>query len=584
MKQNTDSNFNFLLVGADSNTGRVRKANEDSMTVFETSSMKVFAVCDGMGGHVGGQVASQTATEAIRDFLLNNITLDPREAIHNAIIFANTAILDKTRRQPELSGMGSTCVMLAVTGDGKAYYGHVGDSRIYIVASRRITQLTKDHSFVQSLVDAGQITKEQAEHHPRKNEITNALGLPNMQPPTVCTTPIEPESGNCFLLCSDGLTGMVGDEHIQRIVSKHEIPIQQRTETLVKMANSNGGIDNITVELVEFALGAQQIGGGSGKKPAKRKKMLMYLLPTLAVLGGLAWYFLAGGKGDPQPQPQQYSKTLKTFKSFTLKDSAEYKSEKWISLEVPVKTAEVDSVFREYLRVEGVKGFDNSSASVSFKWTEKDFFETSFTMTCPSDSVDYLITVHVKRPAEKKLEITPNPTPTPSGKTESIPIRIVSDTIWMELAIPREITFTNFKEAEKVRLKLKDGSTMTSFSDTAVIKVIGTVINDSVNIMWIKGETPPPEVTFTGEGVNGKIYHITLQLRKLEAKKPDKKDKEGSDTGIFKSDSDSLDTFSCLETAPGGGYLSESRFTGLKDLQDWDNEHSCLRNPADQII
>jgi protein phosphatase len=292
MKQTTDSNFNFLWCGEQTDTGQVRKANEDSKRIFEVANMKVFVVCDGMGGHVGGKMASETAINAIHDFFLNNITLDPREAIYHSIIAANEAILNKARQQPELTGMGSTCVMLVVTSDGKAYYGHVGDSRIYIFQGRderNRKQLTKDHSFVQLLVDAGQITKEQAEHHSRKNEITNALGLPNMQPPTVCREPIEPEAGNCFLLCSDGLTGMVSDDRIQRIICKHEINIQVRADELVKTANNNGGVDNITVELVEFTVGTQQIGGG-GKKPIIRKKLLPYLLPALVILGGLAWF------------------------------------------------------------------------------------------------------------------------------------------------------------------------------------------------------------------------------------------------------------------------------------------------------
>jgi|AGTN01.2.fsa_nt_gi Serine/threonine protein phosphatase len=289
MKQNTDSNYNFCLVGTTTSVGKIRKANEDSMDVFETANMKVFVVCDGMGGHVGGQVASQTAITTIRDFLVNNITIDPCEAIHNAIMAANEAVLARSRQQPELAGMGSTCVMLVVTSDGKVYYGHVGDSRIYIIANRRITQLTKDHSFVQMLVDAGRITKEEAEHHPRKNEITNALGLPDMQAPAVSNTPIEPEAGNCFLLCSDGLTGMVDDIHIERVVSNRNLKIQDRAEKLVQMANNNGGIDNITVQLVEFAVGMQDIYQSGVTK--KYWKKTLYLLPLVLLLVGMIWWF-----------------------------------------------------------------------------------------------------------------------------------------------------------------------------------------------------------------------------------------------------------------------------------------------------
>jgi serine/threonine protein phosphatase PrpC len=273
-----ETNFEFCLIGKYSDTGRVRKANEDSMDVFDAANMKVFVVCDGMGGHVGGQAASQTAIASIKDFMLNHVFTDPCEAIHNSIIAANEAIIKRTQAQPELNGMGSTCVMLAVTSDGKVYYGHIGDSRIYIVANHQITQLTKDHSFVQTLVDEGKITKDQAEHHPRKNEITNALGIPDMQPPTLCNETIEPEAGNCFVLCSDGLSGMVDDQHIERIVSKHEINIQQRARKLVEMANEAGGKDNITVQLVEFAVSTK-------KEKTKNKKLnkKMFLAIGLAV-------------------------------------------------------------------------------------------------------------------------------------------------------------------------------------------------------------------------------------------------------------------------------------------------------------
>ena len=200
----------YCLVGSCTDVGRVRKANEDCMDWFDCATGRVVVVCDGMGGHVGGQVASQTAIKAIRDFLTVNTFDSPDEAITNAIITANQAILQEAQKRPELAGMGSTCVMLVIK-NGVVYYGHVGDSRIYFVANHRIVQLTKDQSYVQTLVDAGVISQSEAEHHPRKNEITNALGLKGMTPPIVCETPVLPEAGNCFVLCSDGLSGMISD-------------------------------------------------------------------------------------------------------------------------------------------------------------------------------------------------------------------------------------------------------------------------------------------------------------------------------------------------------------------------------------
>ncbi len=295
MTKNTNTRHNFCLVGAATSTGKVRKANEDSMNMFEIAGMRVFMVCDGMGGHVGGQVASQTAISSVKELFTNNTPADPRELIYRAMMTANEAILERTRQQPELTGMGSTCVMLVVTNDGKVYYGHVGDSRIYFIANRQITQLTKDHSFVQMLVDSGQITKEQAEQHPRKNEITNALGLQGMQPPTICNLHIEPEAGNCFLLCSDGLTGMVDDVHIERVVSSRDLKIQGRAEKLVQMANDNGGVDNITVQLVEFALGTKDITPAADKEKKKLQKLLCIIAAVIVVCGlaGAAWWFFS---------------------------------------------------------------------------------------------------------------------------------------------------------------------------------------------------------------------------------------------------------------------------------------------------
>jgi hypothetical protein len=208
--------------------------------------------------------------------------------------------------------------MLVVTGDGKVYYGHIGDSRIYIVANHQIRQLTKDHSFVQTLVDAGEISKNQAEHHPRKNEITNALGLLEMQPPTLCNEPIEPEAGNCFLLCSDGLSGMVDDRHMERVVSKHEINIQQRAKKLVQMANEAGGKDNITVELVEFAVSTKN--GGVQNKESNKKLFLSIGVSVIVILAVLviAYFFVFRKIGTDKNEALETVKIERTDQDETI--------------------------------------------------------------------------------------------------------------------------------------------------------------------------------------------------------------------------------------------------------------------------
>lgn len=291
--------FNYCNVVGRTDIGRKRSANEDSMDNAVTINGLVSVVCDGMGGHVGGATASRTAVTSIMENLKNVYYDDPRIAIGESIDIANRAILEKANNHPELQGMGSTCVLLLVR-DGKVYVGHVGDSRIYLVRSRRIAQLTKDHSYVQMLVDSGEITKEQAERHPRKNEITNALGIPNMAPATVAESPIIPESGDCFVLCSDGLSGMVPDDIICKVVSKQsELSAQDRVDSLVDMANANGGLDNITVQLVEFAVSPASVEANSFKM-----KPWMWICATLClccvVAGGvtLVHYLLTKDKTE----------------------------------------------------------------------------------------------------------------------------------------------------------------------------------------------------------------------------------------------------------------------------------------------
>lgn len=298
--------FNYCHVVGKTDVGRKRVANEDNMYNAVTQNGLVSVVCDGMGGHVGGATASKIAVSAIIENLNNVYYDDPRIAIGESIDKANKSIIQKTVEKPELAGMGSTCVLLLVR-DGKVYIGHVGDSRIYLVRSKRIVQLTKDHSYVQMLVDCGEITKEQAEHHPRKNEITNALGIPNMTPATVADDAIIPEAGDCFVLCSDGLSGMVSDDTICKIISRQsEMNAQERVDRLVALANENGGIDNITVQLVEFSVSPNAITDGNGEKNTGWIKMVSAV--SVLLILGVGGYFLLREK-PILPMPDDGSKT-----------------------------------------------------------------------------------------------------------------------------------------------------------------------------------------------------------------------------------------------------------------------------------
>lgn len=231
--------------------GLKRKQNEDNLVhIPESPNGQIFVVCDGMGGHIGGQIASRIAVESIYEFFTSkkydNIVL----ALNSAILFANQQIYKETQKNPKLRGMGTTIVVLIIRND-KVFIAHVGDSRIYINSDNKLHRLTKDHSFVQQLVDKGYIDEAEAENHPRKNELLKALGTKNTVEATVCSEPVEPKSGDVFMLCSDGLCGLVNDMTMQQVLNNQSKDISEKAEELVQLALNSGGHDNITVQLVE---------------------------------------------------------------------------------------------------------------------------------------------------------------------------------------------------------------------------------------------------------------------------------------------------------------------------------------------
>lgn len=230
--------------------GVERQLNEDSMTVFASPNGRVLAVCDGMGGQAAGDVASQLAVTIIESILTDNTFPSPDDAIRSSILAANQGVLNRTASNPELAGMGSTCVMLIVK-DGQVHCGWVGDSRAYYVAKGRMRQISHDQSYVQMLVDGGLITKEEAATHPQRNEITNCIGLEGMSAPETIASPIAPTPGDIFMLCSDGLSSMVAEEQMERLLLDDRLTLQEKADRLVALANDAGGLDNITVILMQ---------------------------------------------------------------------------------------------------------------------------------------------------------------------------------------------------------------------------------------------------------------------------------------------------------------------------------------------
>ena len=232
--------------------GRVRPANEDSIgSIIDSAGIysNVYIVCDGMGGHVGGARASQTAIRSIAEYFNGTPDPTPNIALKTAIEFANMQIFGDAQSNPEYKGMGTT-VTLMVESNGLLYIAHVGDSRIYINTDRELYRITKDHSFVQNLVDAGQLTDAEMETHKRKNELTRALGIAMDVDVDVAPQPIRAQKGDKFLLCSDGLCGLINDSMISAAINTYS-DLDSCVDELIQLANNAGGHDNISVDLIE---------------------------------------------------------------------------------------------------------------------------------------------------------------------------------------------------------------------------------------------------------------------------------------------------------------------------------------------
>ena len=239
----------FLNLYSETNVGNKRPANEDFLGYSESPNGLIYVVCDGMGGHVGGATASQLAVNSILEFMSIKSYENIYVALSECIIFANQEILNKAVENPDLKGMGTTCTVI-VAREPEIFIAHVGDSRIYLQRNDQLYRLTKDHSFVQDLVDQGVITDEETETHPRKNQILKALGISSSLEPSVHSAPIHPTKGDKFLMCTDGLNGEINDEKINSIFNSHT-EINKVGEELIKSALDAGGKDNVTLEIIE---------------------------------------------------------------------------------------------------------------------------------------------------------------------------------------------------------------------------------------------------------------------------------------------------------------------------------------------
>ncbi len=240
------------MVFAKTDIGKAREINQDYYYISDDTEIpQLYILADGMGGYKGGEIASSLAAESAARYIKSNFSSNLIEKeeilklVENAVEYANMVVYEKSKEVEELEGMGTT-LEICLIYNNKAYIGHVGDSRIYRIRKDVIRKLTKDHSYVQKLIEDKKITREEAKYHPKKNMLTKALG---------CTPYVEPdirarnfEKGDIFIMCSDGLTNMVDEKQIYDIVTRD---IEKAAEELVNEANAAGGYDNITVIIIK---------------------------------------------------------------------------------------------------------------------------------------------------------------------------------------------------------------------------------------------------------------------------------------------------------------------------------------------
>jgi serine/threonine protein phosphatase PrpC len=302
--------------GHRTDVGRGRPENEDNLLVDREHGL--YAVADGMGGHRAGEVASATAIETLKAAFLGGQRLD------EAVVAANAAVFAKGADDPSMRGMGTTMTAIALQGDSTAVFGHVGDSRAYLMRDATVTQVTDDHSLVEQLVREGRLTPEEAQNHPQRAVITRALGVDAEV--EVDTYRVDLKPGDRLLICSDGLTNMLSDDTIGQTLRRHADP-QQAADTLVDMANQAGGDDNITVVILDALSDGGEVAAAvpepnlvEAAEPAPEeslppsapergrglRSLVLWGLPIVAVIGiafgAVGWYarrtYYVGLSGD----------------------------------------------------------------------------------------------------------------------------------------------------------------------------------------------------------------------------------------------------------------------------------------------
>lgn len=233
--------------------GKTRSMNQDSFYVSENDNgLNLYILADGMGGYKGGEIASKVAVTAVSKYITEKFEDSPKDKdsildlLEDAIIFANSAIYEESEQDEELQDMGTTLEVMLIYKQ-RVYIGHVGDSRIYRIRKNNMKKITTDHSYVEKLIQDGEITREESYNHPKKNLLIKALGTDEEVEPDLIYTVLN--KNDMLIICSDGLTNMIPESEILEVVLNNSS--ENVADVLVDEANEAGGLDNITVIFVD---------------------------------------------------------------------------------------------------------------------------------------------------------------------------------------------------------------------------------------------------------------------------------------------------------------------------------------------
>lgn len=307
-----------IALASASDVGQVRTANEDSCEIFSREDgTRLLVVADGMGGARGGATASQAALAVIAEAFERGARSKAPAMLEEAVQGANTRVYEMAQADPELEGMGTTVVAFHLDAKLRGTVAHVGDSRAYRYRRGQLEPITTDHSVVAEMQKRGLLTPEEAAAHPRRNEILRAVGvLPAVE---VEVTDVDVAPGDRFVLCSDGLSGVVADDEIAAVIQAQ--PPDIAVATLIEMANDRGGPDNITVQVLSIPADAKQgdpeatapveisaIGIEAIETRRRRRIRTQRITAALAVLalaaaGYFVWRFL-NPPSSPPPRPR----------------------------------------------------------------------------------------------------------------------------------------------------------------------------------------------------------------------------------------------------------------------------------------